>query len=211
MFNLEKWRSFQLAVGVGCTWNFFQQRAHKFLRPVNSIMFTVNKGKIRDLAELSPIVNKLKKNGKTIGLITGCFDLVHINHIALFKNTKERVDILIVGLENDKTIKRSKGTHRPINKQENRLLFLSAITYVDYVFLIDAVYNYTNSALARKHHKTIVQTLSPNFLITNKRNDKSWESKSLLLRGTDIKLLNIEDKREEVTTSVIEQRLLSET
>lgn len=170
----------------------------------------VNINKIKPLSELSSIVNKIKKSGKTVGLITGCFDIVHIDHTALFKNSKKKVDLLVVDLENDKTIKLSKGANRPINKLKNRLLFLSAITYIDYVFSINAVYDFTNTEVARRHHKKVMQKLSPNFLLTNKRNDRSWESKKLLLIDTDIKLLDVENAKEETSTSVIERKLLSE-
>ena len=86
-------------------------------------MVLMVKGKIRLLKELYSIVNKHKKRGKTIGLITGCFDILHIGHIELFQSAKNQVDILIVGVENDETIKRSKGTNRPVNNQDTRLRF----------------------------------------------------------------------------------------
>jgi cytidyltransferase-like protein len=170
----------------------------------------MDKSKIKSSSELSSLVGRIKKSGKTVGLITGCFDIVHIDHLALFKNSKDKVDILIVALENDETIRKSKGLQRPINKQKNRLLFLSAISCIDYVFLIEDVYDYSESVAAKMYSERLVKEISPNYLITNKRHDKSWTKKRLVLKGSGIELLNVEDAREEITTSYIEQKLLLE-
>ncbi|MBN1464029.1 MAG: adenylyltransferase/cytidyltransferase family protein [Paludibacteraceae bacterium] len=167
------------------------------------------KGKIRLLQELPSIVNKHKKRGKTIGLITGCFDILHIGHIELFQSAKSQVDILIVGVENDETIKRSKGANRPVNNQDNRLRFLEAVQYIDYVFLVTDTFDYNNDKEATKIHNNILKTISPHFLITNKKADKYWKNKEKRANKFGIKLLDINYERSNSTTKIVEH-LLSE-
>ncbi len=114
-------------------------------------MRPVDKSKIKDFSELPTIILAHKALGKTIGLVTGCFDIIHIGHLNLFHKAKQAVDILVVGLENDKSIKLSKGPNRPINNQRNRLVFLSALIDVDYVFLIKDIYSFTENKKTRRY------------------------------------------------------------
>ncbi len=58
-------------------------------------------GKIVPLSKIPAIVKKCQSGGGRVGLITGCFDVLHIGHIKLFKWAKKRVDLLIVGLDSD--------------------------------------------------------------------------------------------------------------
>jgi D-beta-D-heptose 7-phosphate kinase/D-beta-D-heptose 1-phosphate adenosyltransferase len=67
------------------------------------------KDKIQSLSNLGKILLKLKKQGKTIGLITGCFDVFHIGHVETLNFAKKHCDILIVGLDNDRTVAINKG------------------------------------------------------------------------------------------------------
>lgn len=172
-------------------------------------MASVAKSKIRLLQELSSIVKKHKKRGKTIGLITGCFDIVHIGHIGLFQLSKSHVDILIVGIENDETIKKTKGANRPVNNQGARLRFLEAVRYIDYVFPITDVFDYNNNKEAAKIHNNILQTISPHFLVTSKKADKYWGEKKKQANKFGIKLLDVYYEEFNSTTKIVE-RLLSE-
>ena len=63
----------------------------------------------------------------------GCFDILHRGHIELFKFCKTLGDKLIVGLDHDDRVKKSKGSSRPINNLEDRLAMLDAICYIDSV------------------------------------------------------------------------------
>lgn len=166
--------------------------------------------KIKALDELSDICKGLRKKGKVVGLITGCFDILHINHITLFENAKDEVDILIVGIENDETIKLSKGSHRPINTQSSRLRFLSALNDVDYVFLIEGVYSFKDGKIAEKHHKQIIKHMQPDYLITNRKADSYWETKKKRLIKSNTKLIDIGTIEASVSTTIIEKKLMSE-
>lgn len=87
-------------------------------------------------------LNKLKKiiknlKNKKIVFTNGCFDIIHLGHIKLLKKAKSLGDILIVGLNTDKSVRRLKGPNRPINSQKDRAEILDSIKYVDYVVLFD--------------------------------------------------------------------------
>ena len=93
------------------------------------------KNKILTLAKLKSFLNKARKVGKKIVFTNGCFDIIHPGHIRILEFSKSQGDILILGLNTDASIKRLKGPTRPINKQNDRAIVVSALEAVDGVIL----------------------------------------------------------------------------
>lgn len=87
------------------------------------------------LEELQRRIKLLRKSGKKIVFTNGCFDIIHRGHIKVLKEAKERGDFLIVGLNSDSSVKRLKGSGRPVNKETDRKIVLEAIRYVDSVVI----------------------------------------------------------------------------
>lgn len=82
--------------------------------------------------------SKRKAQEKSIvGFTNGCFDILHLGHLSLFKKAKEKCDYLIVGLNSDSSIKNLKGDGRPINEQLTRIEILKSIVYIDEVRVFD--------------------------------------------------------------------------
>tara|TARA_B100001109_G_C18788887_1_gene439108 strand:- start:437 stop:832 length:396 start_codon:yes stop_codon:yes gene_type:complete len=73
----------------------------------------------------------------------GCFDILHRGHVEYLQASKALGDYLIVGLNSDDSVKRLKGSTRPINNQEDRKFVLLALTCVDEVIIFneDTPYN----------------------------------------------------------------------
>jgi D-beta-D-heptose 7-phosphate kinase/D-beta-D-heptose 1-phosphate adenosyltransferase len=73
----------------------------------------------------------------------GCFDILHRGHIELLNHCSELGDKVVVGLNSDASIKRIKGSSRPINSQKDRMYMLLALKYVDEVIIFndDTPYN----------------------------------------------------------------------
>lgn len=78
-------------------------------------------------------IQKEKSLGKKIVFTNGCFDLLHVGHINYLKEAKESGDILIIGINTDKSVKKLKGNDRPINALEDRMAVLKALDGVDLV------------------------------------------------------------------------------
>jgi FAD synthetase len=68
-----------------------------------------------------------------IVLVGGCFDLLHFGHISFLKQAKAYGDYLIVALESDENVRKSKGASRPIHAQSQRKEMLLALSCVDEV------------------------------------------------------------------------------
>jgi len=67
----------------------------------------------------------------------GCFDILHRGHFELLKFCKN-IGSVTVGINSDESVRRLKGSGRPIIKIEDRIFALSSCKYVDEVFVFDA-------------------------------------------------------------------------
>ncbi|HKD35240.1 MAG TPA: D-glycero-beta-D-manno-heptose 1-phosphate adenylyltransferase, partial [Pirellulales bacterium] len=74
-----------------------------------------------------------RRRGKRIVLTNGCFDILHRGHIAFLNRAKTLGDVLVVGVNSDLSIQRLKGPDRPINRLDDRLQVLAALSSVDHV------------------------------------------------------------------------------
>jgi len=91
------------------------------------------KEKIKDRKTLHRIIEDLKAKGKRIVFTNGCFDLLHIGHIHYLEEAKALGDILVVGVNSDRSVRNLKGPNRPILPEEERSEILSGLGCVDYI------------------------------------------------------------------------------
>ena len=94
-------------------------------------------GKKLELSELKAIGKMLRSDGKKIVFTNGCFDILHLGHVDYLRRSKQLGDILVVGINSDASVKRLKGSARPINVDEDRALLIAAFSYVDYVVIFE--------------------------------------------------------------------------
>ena len=92
---------------------------------------------VESLKTLSEAIDVLKNNKFKIIFTSGCFDLYHIGHARMLKEAKYHGDILVVGLNSDKSIKKIKGEDRPIISEQFRAEVLCYHPYVNYIILFD--------------------------------------------------------------------------
>jgi rfaE bifunctional protein nucleotidyltransferase chain/domain len=93
--------------------------------------------KIVSLEELQIISAELKQLRKIIVLANGCFDLLHVGHVRYLEGAKQMGDVLIVGLNNDSSVRTLKGPGRPVMPDHERAEILAAFSCVDYVVIFD--------------------------------------------------------------------------
>lgn len=98
-------------------------------------------GKIIHLRKLTSIVTLIKRGKKSIVLVGGCFDILHIGHIKFLEEAKKVGDFLIVLLESDENVKKLKGKNRPLFSQKERAQVLSALSSIDHIVLLPPMGN----------------------------------------------------------------------
>ena len=93
--------------------------------------------RIKTIEEISLLASELKARGKRIIFTNGCFDILHTGHVRYLETAKSYGDILILGLNSDRSVTSIKGKGRPINIQLDRAYMLAALEAVDYVVVFD--------------------------------------------------------------------------
>ncbi len=93
--------------------------------------------KIKVLDELVEVLNKHRNNKQQIVFTNGCFDILHVGHIEYIKFSKQQGDVLVIGLNTDKSVREQKGDKRPFVSEEERARLISALEDVDYVIMFD--------------------------------------------------------------------------
>jgi len=78
-----------------------------------------------------------KRNGQRVVFTNGCFDLLHPGHISSLEQARVLGDILIIGLNSDKSVRQLKGEGRPVLPANERAEILAAMECVDAVVIFD--------------------------------------------------------------------------
>lgn len=77
---------------------------------------------------------QLEKNPRARVVFTnGVFDLLHPGHVQLLQFARDQGDLLIVGINDDDSVRRLKGEKRPIFPLAERMEVLAALACVDHV------------------------------------------------------------------------------
>lgn len=144
----------------------------------------------------------LKNLYKRIVLVGGCFDILHIGHIALLEEAKKQGDMLVVMLESDETIAGKKGEGRPLHTQLQRAQVLLALEAVDYVILL-------TPHMTNEDYDTLVKALQPDIIATT-QNDPGWKHKKRQADQIHAELVAVTHLIENVSTSRIISQLQKE-
>jgi len=97
----------------------------------------MGKEKIIPLEQAYQLVDELKRQGRTVVLTNGCFDLLHPGHTHLFEEARKLGDVLIVAMNSDRSVRALKGADRALQPEEERAEILAALASVDYVTIFD--------------------------------------------------------------------------
>ncbi len=82
-------------------------------------------------------VAEWRASGETVVFTNGCFDLLHVGHIALLEDCRRYGSKLVLGLNSDASVCRLKGPTRPIVGEQERARVMAALAVVDAVVLFD--------------------------------------------------------------------------
>jgi len=94
-------------------------------------------GKICPEDSLLSELKRHRRQNKTIVFTNGCFDVLHRGHVEYLQFCRRQGDVVVVGLNSDRSVKTIKGPGRPINNQQDRAAILAAMEAVDYVTIFD--------------------------------------------------------------------------
>ncbi len=144
--------------------------------------------------ELSAQLAEWRSEGKRIVFTNGCFDVLHAGHVDYLRTARSRGDALIVGVNDDASVRRLKGETRPINTIDDRLSVLAALEMVDAVI-----------AFCEDDPGRIIEAITPDVLVKG----QDWEKKGVVGRewveghGGEVFLAPLLPGRS--TTSIVER------
>jgi rfaE bifunctional protein nucleotidyltransferase chain/domain len=94
-------------------------------------------GRIVSQEELVQLVGRESRGSRRIVFTNGCFDLLHPGHVRLLEEARSLGDALVVGLNSDASVRKVKGSTRPLISQQERAEILAALAAVDFVAIFD--------------------------------------------------------------------------
>ena len=150
--------------------------------------------KILERRDAATVASRLRDEGKKVVFTNGCFDLLHAGHVRYLSLARAQGDVLILGLNDDASVRALKGPERPINTWEDRAQVLAALSAVDHVVPF--------------HEETpleLIKEVTPHVLVKG----EDWRDKGVVGRewveahGGRVHLAPLLDGRS--TTRVVEQ------
>lgn len=94
-------------------------------------------GEVLSLSELASRLAELRDHGGHIALANGHFDLLHVGHVRYLQAARREGDILVVAINDDDSVRRLKGSGRPIVPAIERAEMLAALEPVDFVVIFE--------------------------------------------------------------------------
>jgi D-beta-D-heptose 7-phosphate kinase / D-beta-D-heptose 1-phosphate adenosyltransferase len=83
--------------------------------------------------ELARLLASHRAAGRRVVCTNGCFDVLHRGHLAYLEQARRLGDVLVVGVNDDASVRRLKGPGRPVNPAEDRAAVLAALACVNHV------------------------------------------------------------------------------
>ncbi|CAG9295785.1 bifunctional D-glycero-beta-D-manno-heptose-7-phosphate kinase/D-glycero-beta-D-manno-heptose 1-phosphate adenylyltransferase HldE [Celerinatantimonas diazotrophica] len=134
--------------------------------------------------QLQEAIQIAHSRGEKVVMTNGCFDILHAGHVSYLSKAKSLGDRLIVAVNDDESVRRLKGSTRPINPLERRMAVLAGLAAVDWVV-----------SFSDDTPQQLIADLLPDLLV--KGGDYQVEQiaghKEVLANGGDVKVLNFED------------------
>lgn len=140
---------------------------------------------------------KRRHRNEIIVLVGGCYDLLHVGHIAWLERCSEHSDILVVAISADNRISERKGDSRPVIPQHERVKMLAALACVDYALVAPDPIAELEAPTVR-----VIKRLQPDVFVTNDTRLSEYAGE-LAKMGTTARYLR--EIRLSSTTAIIER------
>jgi D-beta-D-heptose 7-phosphate kinase/D-beta-D-heptose 1-phosphate adenosyltransferase len=86
---------------------------------------------------IADLADEWRAAGLRVAFTNGVFDLLHPGHVRYLREARTLGDVLVVGVNGDVSVRRNKGSARPINPERERAELLAALSCVDAVVVFD--------------------------------------------------------------------------
>ena len=104
--------------------------------------------------QLLSLVDECRRQGQKLVMTNGCFDVIHAGHVGYLEQASQLGDKLIVLVNDDQSIRRNKGSNRPINSLDRRMRVLAGLGAVDWV-----------TSFADDNPRRLIELIQPDVLV----------------------------------------------
>jgi len=134
--------------------------------------------------DLLPMLNEARERAEKIVLTNGCFDLLHVGHVAYLEEAKGLGDRLVVAVNDDDSVRRLKGAQRPLNTVADRMAVLAGLAAVDWVV-----------AFSEDTPERLISALKPDVLVKGGDYEVAEiaGAKKVLSNGGEVRVLSFRD------------------
>jgi cytidyltransferase-like protein len=94
-------------------------------------------GEVLTVAQLRRRLAEERAQGRKVALANGHFDLLHVGHLRFLEGARRQGDLLVVAINDDDSVRRLKGSGRPLMPATERAELLAALTPVDLVVIFE--------------------------------------------------------------------------
>ena len=93
--------------------------------------------KVVDRVRARELADQARCDERRLVLANGCFDLLHAGHVRYLQGARACGDLLVVGINSDRSVRALKGDGRPLMDQQARARMVAALSAVDWVIVFD--------------------------------------------------------------------------
>jgi rfaE bifunctional protein nucleotidyltransferase chain/domain len=152
------------------------------------------RAKVGSLARVRRACRAAQRAGRRVVFTNGCFDLLHPGHVRYLAAARAAGDLLVVGVNSDRSVRELKGPGRPVQSEDARAEVLAALASVDHVVVFDAP-----TPLA------LIEALAPDVLAKG----ADWKASDIvgadLVRARGGKVVRVRLVPEQSTTRLVER------
>jgi len=124
---------------------------------------------MKSVKEGAELARALRSEGRRIVFTNGVFDILHPGHVRYLQQARALGDALIIGLNADASVRKNKGSDRPINSETERAEILEALECVDAVVVF-----------GEETPAEIIQAIQPDILVKG----ADWAEDAIIGRDT---------------------------
>jgi D-beta-D-heptose 7-phosphate kinase/D-beta-D-heptose 1-phosphate adenosyltransferase len=124
---------------------------------------------VLSIPEALTFVESRRRLGQRIVFTNGVFDLLHPGHVRYLQAARREGDVLVVGINSDRSVRSNKGPSRPIMPEHERAEVLEALACVDAVVVFD-----------EETPAVIIEALQPDVLVKG----ADWARDAIVGRDT---------------------------
>jgi rfaE bifunctional protein nucleotidyltransferase chain/domain len=150
--------------------------------------------KVKELGALIDEIDPRRRDGRTVALANGLFDILHVGHLRYLEGASREADLLVVAINDDASARRLKGPTRPVVPQDERAELVAGFSCVDYVCLF-----------SEDNVERVLRSLRPDVHCKGTDYTNETVPEREVARSLDIRIAIVGDPKRHATRDLIRQ------